>query len=199
MIMVYTDRPAPAFWANYIPPARQEDVFSQDDEEARKKPDANKQLLEDRFKEKVTRYIRLNGVPDFKSDDIVWCGIRDWAREPHGGANHAWRPERKYWVVMRRLADIGIKSNQPDREQLRRQVCGEAYSDYHGFMEGSLRSAVYAIHRLFLNLPGQKFAESLAWLPGLFDTHDRKEFKKHLESLKVWVKKLDESYGPEFL
>jgi hypothetical protein len=76
---------------------------------------------------------------------IFWCGIMDWGREPYGGASHAWRPEREYWNVLAELGDmkLGSKSEGPHLH-----VCGEVYSDYHAFIEGALRSAVYVLARI---------------------------------------------------
>lgn len=91
------------------------------------------------------QYVNENNVPDITADDIIWCGIMDWGRSPYGAANHAWRPERRYWEIMADLADITVNSNFQARHL---HVCGEAYSDYHGFIEGSLRSAVYTLTRI---------------------------------------------------
>jgi monoamine oxidase len=150
--MLYTDRPASSFWANYVPPEEQLDVH-----ELTGTPLPAE--YRDRLKKKVVQYINENNVPDITTDDIVWYGIRDWGREPYGAANHAWRPERKYWVVMRRLADIA----RPGRDKPSIHVCGEAYSDYHGFIEGSLRSAVYVLHRI-LDKRANGPLEQLPWL-----------------------------------
>lgn len=183
LIMLYTDRPASSFWANYVPPEDQLDVHEL----------TGKQLpaeYRDRLKKKVVQYINENKVPDITTDDIVWYGIRDWGREPYGAANHAWRPERKYWVVMRRLADIARAGH--DKPSI--HVCGEAYSDYHGFIEGSLRSAVYVLHRILdkkakgplKRLPwlSDKTAAAAGW-PLRVDT-------KYLDELREWAKQLDD-------
>jgi hypothetical protein len=70
----------------------------------------------------------------------------DWGRLPYGAGNHAWRPEREYWQTMADLAEIGLgKSHAAPYVH----VCGEAYSDYHGFIEGSLCSAVYILTKIF--------------------------------------------------
>lgn len=158
LIMVYTDRPASAFWANYVPPGAQTDAARSND------GSALPESLEKRLKKKVAQYINESNDPDVTSNDIVWYGIRDWGREPYGGANHAWRPERKYWVVMRRLAEIAEFDDVAGISILPSvHICGEAYSDYHGFMEGSLRSAVYAVHRILDKKP-DKSVKSLQWL-----------------------------------
>jgi hypothetical protein len=139
LIMAYTDRPASSLWANYIPPGSQADVWR----EGQTAPSDMEKSLFRRLRKKVVQYINENEVPDITPEDILWCGVRDWARAPYGGANHAWRPERKYWVVMRRLVSISNSSGSGTIH-----LCGEAYSDYHGFIEGALRSAVYALHSI---------------------------------------------------
>jgi monoamine oxidase len=184
LIMAYTDRPASSFWANYVPPGDQLDV-------RRSSEMPLPPTLERRLKRKVVQYINENDVPDITSDDIAWYGIRDWGREPYKGANHAWRPERKYWVVMRRLAEIPAVDQGTGAPRV--HVCGEAYSDYHGFMEGSLRSAVYVLHRILDEIDGK--SEPLPWLPAEKPGADGKELcveEKYLEALRKWAHRLDE-------
>jgi hypothetical protein len=171
MIMVYTDRPASAFWANYVPPGAQWDAASSTSNPL---PHQTRQRLIN----KAVQYITQNDAAA-TADDIKWYGIRDWGREPYGGANHAWRPERKYWVVMRRLAEIGDSpAGGPSFH-----VCGEAYSDYHGFIEGSLRSAVYVVHRILKSDGGNR----LSWLGEIGLSVD----DAYLDSLRDLATKLD--------
>jgi hypothetical protein len=85
--------PVSSFWANYVTPGAQNDVAMSGDLE---------EDVEKRLKRKVVQYINENNVPDLTDDDIVWFGIRDWGREPHGGTNHAWRPERRKTGLRRR-------------------------------------------------------------------------------------------------
>jgi hypothetical protein len=184
LIMAYTDRPASSFWANYVPPGEQLDA-------ARPEGGPLTADLQKRLTTKVVQYLKENNAPGITAEDIVWYGIRDWGREPYAGANHAWRPERKYWVVMRRLADISGSAAGAGLPSI--HICGEAYSDYHGFMEGSLRSAVYALHRILDRGKRGKF-KPLTWL------HEENSGKKaaglrvnrkYLESLRSWAKTLD--------
>jgi hypothetical protein len=204
LIMAYTDRPASSFWANYVPPQEQIDAHYSNYLSLKKrentvstKPDGIAQgkgntlppKIADRLIKKVVQYINDTGVPNITPDDILWYGIRDWGREPYGGGNHAWRPERQYWVVMNRLADIsGI------------HICGEAYSDYHGFMEGSLRSAVYVLHRI-LGPSTENSDERLPWL-SCIRTNEKDETKKEQEyfkKLRQWVGWLDKCKKSQFL
>jgi monoamine oxidase len=191
LIMLYTDRPASSFWANYIRPGEQLDAnwarnsqpgeqtgaLQQNEECERPLPES----LRERLINKVVQYINENNLPDITNKDIVWYGLRDWGREPFGGANHAWRPERKYWVVMRKLASISESGTRTPSIH----VCGEAYSDYHGFIEGSLRSAVYVLHCI---LEQGRDGDSLSWL----ERADIKVNREYLGALQDWVKNLDE-------
>lgn len=185
LIMGYTDRPASAFWASYVPPGAQTDAYRSMEKPLPKS-------LEERLKKKVVQYINENNVPDITEKDIAWYGIWDWGREPYGAGNHAWRPGRKYWMVMRRLAHI----TQSPGSKPSIHVCGEAYSDYHGFMEGSLRSAVYTLHRILDQKPDGGFDPDLPWLTGILSVEN-----DYLDGLRHWAKKLDDEdcTGDEYL
>jgi monoamine oxidase len=185
LIMLYTDAPASSFWSNYVPPGPQVDVNAETLRHL-------KPALADRLRKKLVRYINENRDAKCSTDDIVWYGIRDWARAPYGGANHAWRPERKYWVVMRRLADIG--DNGTARGQSL-HVCGEAYSDYHGFIEGALRSSIYVLHRILDRRDDQSFVY-MPWLQdaaraGSGTIRNLAVKTKYLEGLREWAQRLD--------
>jgi monoamine oxidase len=78
-------------------------------------------------------------------DSITAYSIRDWSQEPFGAAAHVWRPRAKSWEVRKRLKAFGLIG----RENIRNvHICGEAYSDYQGYIEGSLRSADSALSTL---------------------------------------------------
>jgi hypothetical protein len=70
-------------------------------------------------------------------DAIGDYAIRDWSLPPFGAGCHAWKPGAKSWEVRERLVGFGL--GRQGVENL--HVCGEAYSDYQGFIEGALRSA----------------------------------------------------------
>lgn len=190
LIMAYSDRPASAFWANYVPSGPQIDAHSEnlDSAPARaaEKPlrDPQKTLL----LKKMAHYLNANNEAAVGPEDIAWYGIRDWGRAPFSGANHAWRPERKYWVVMRRLADIGGPG-----PLARVHVCGEAYSDYHGFIEGPLRSAAYVLHRILddpQDQPGDDEKRFMPWLAGQGPEAIGID-EGYLGRLRQWAKSLD--------
>nr|WP_277351839.1 hypothetical protein [Antrihabitans stalactiti] len=194
LVMLYTDRPASSFWANYVPPGEQTDV-----EELCPRggnDDDYRRVLRARLKQRLVHYINDNNVPDITAGDIVWCGIMDWGREPYGAANHAWRPERKYWETMADLADINVRGT-PDGPRI--HVCGEAYSDYHGFIEGSLRSATYTLaqilypvgkrHAIAVELP--KMLKEVGGTPP--QPRDGTRDGDYIEDLKAWIRNLERS------
>ncbi|HEV7504593.1 MAG TPA: FAD-dependent oxidoreductase [Thermoanaerobaculia bacterium] len=113
-----------------------------------------KKIVERRLALKILQYLR-QFRPTLKEDDIESCGIRDWGRAPYLGACHAWRPESESWETLSRLAAFHLDANGWEYKENKRtlscrdgiiHVCGEAYSDYHGFIEGSLRSAAHVLH-----------------------------------------------------
>ncbi|SRR5579884_1619129 len=141
----------------------------------------------------------LNQIhPDLKKEDIEFCGIRDWGRAPYFAACHAWRPERQSWTTLRNLSSFEIFSDKPMSNRYNKDeransddiydqnghvhICGEAYSNYHGFIEGSLRSAQHVLHML---TPTREFPSSTPWLclcDHCMKTED-KEYKLRKESI----------------
>jgi monoamine oxidase len=66
-----------------------------------------------------------------------YAGIRHWGTEPYGAACHLWKPGIKSWTVQERVAAFSLERNGPANVH----ICGEAFSDYQGFIEGALRTA----------------------------------------------------------
>lgn len=143
MVMLYTDRPASSFWANYVPAGHQKDVEELCVPED--KTDENRVMIRARLKQRLVQYINENRVPDITEADIIWCGIMDWGRLPYGAGNHAWRPERKFWETIADLGDITFDEGEVCPHV---HICGEAFTDYTGFIEGSLRSATYTLTKI---------------------------------------------------
>ena len=127
MVMVYTDRPATQFWADYLP-------RSNTQWEAKK---WTKKRKNPRLERKFLQYLRENEMREFKIENLVKYGMRDWSREPYGAAAHAWRSGYKSWEVIERLKAFSLTKSGSRNVH----ICGEAYSDYQGFIEGALRSA----------------------------------------------------------
>jgi monoamine oxidase len=143
VLMIYTDRPALAFWTDYLnAPAgaggessrmRQEKAATWllGEDGAR----SESQLPNRRLWQRFVQYARDYEHNDFTADRLIACGMRDWGREPYDGAVHVWRPQQKSWEVMSRMTGFGLTAGATNVH-----VCGDAYSDYQGFIEGALRS-----------------------------------------------------------
>jgi predicted NAD/FAD-dependent oxidoreductase len=69
-------------------------------------------------------------------DDVLSYGIHDWSGGPFGGAAHCWKPGVDSTVVRAHLSAFAA----PGSSAKNLHVCGEAYSDFQGFIEGALRS-----------------------------------------------------------
>ncbi|MBM4262399.1 MAG: FAD-dependent oxidoreductase [Deltaproteobacteria bacterium] len=161
MIMVYTDRPATQFWTEYIT----EDIAGADKnqggeifyqriihQEAAKiwelgdrRVTSEYDTPNPRLWRRFVQYARDYEHNDFTLNHLRACGIRDWGKEPYGGACHAWRPGQKSWEVMDELEAFSLSGEKGKKHV---HVCGEAYSDYQGFIEGSLRSTARVLERL---------------------------------------------------
>lgn len=141
MVMVYTDNPALQFWTDYLTgtggtesEAIQEKAtcwFLKSDQ-AHTEDDTDNPRLWRRF----VQYARDYEHNDFTVDRLLACGMRDWSKDPYGAAVHVWRPRQESWTVMQKLAAFTM-----GRAPKTVHICGDAYSDYQGFIEGALRSA----------------------------------------------------------
>ena len=79
----------------------------------------------------VTR--QLSTLHGMAVPDPYWARIMDWRAEPYGGASHRWAVGARSWEVIPRMREplpgLGL------------YVCGEAWSDCQGWVEGGLRSS----------------------------------------------------------
>jgi monoamine oxidase len=91
----------------------------------------------------VAQHIWANqtGLRQYCDSSLCSYAIRDWSCPPFGAGCHAWRPEVKSWLVRSRLKAFGLAESTNTKNI---HVCGEAYSDYQGFIEDALRSAADA-------------------------------------------------------
>jgi monoamine oxidase len=115
-IMVYSDRPYINFWSNYVT----------NEYHDRTEIGLNKEL--------PLMFARRMQIDP---DRIKMYGIRDWGRDPYGAACHIWKPGIRSWEISPKLEAFSLNES----ENLNVHICGEAFSDFQGFMEGSLRSA----------------------------------------------------------
>jgi monoamine oxidase len=65
--------------------------------------------------------------------DPYWAVAADWRAEPFQGASHRWAVGARSWEVVPFL-------RRPD-PSIPIHICGEAWSDHQGWVEGALRSA----------------------------------------------------------
>jgi monoamine oxidase len=70
----------------------------------------------------------LHGRSDIPGPFVAW--YRDWSDDPFGGGYHAWQPGISVKDVMQYM-------RRPDPKEAV-HVCGEAYSDQQGWVEGAL-------------------------------------------------------------
>jgi hypothetical protein len=167
VMMVYTDRPALHFWSDYLGPedrgagesggtgragaaAGTDSASGADDDDglAREQQTASIWILKRtadrtapeginrRLWRRFVQYARDYEHNDFTMERLLACGIRDWGKDPYGAAVHVWRPRARSWEVAARFAAFSLDGGSENVH-----ICGDAYSDYQGFIEGALRSA----------------------------------------------------------
>ncbi|MEG4810529.1 FAD-dependent oxidoreductase [Microcoleus sp. F8-D3] len=78
----------------------------------------------------------------------------DWQKDPYGGGWHSWNPRCQPWEVMKQMRHPIRGANV--------YVCGEAYSNMQGWVQGALNSAELMLEENF-NLSRS------AWLPPSYD------------------------------
>ncbi|PPK75931.1 flavin-dependent amine oxidoreductase [Methylobacter tundripaludum] len=116
LVMVYADRPYLNFWSQYL----------------RKGYETRAEINGDPGL--PLAFSRFMGIDPKR---IVSYGIRHWGTEPYGAACHLWKPGVKPWTVQEKVAAFSLERNGPANLY----ICGEAFSDYQGFIEGALRTA----------------------------------------------------------
>jgi monoamine oxidase len=92
---------------------------------------------------RLFEHMTLAETTTYVRQSIVTYGIRDWARAPYGAANHGWQPGVRSWKVMESFQAFDFGSGARNVH-----IVGEAYSDYQGFIEGSLNSAERALRTI---------------------------------------------------
>lgn len=152
MVMIYTDRPGSEYWKDYILAPHEHD---------RAEIRGDLRLVE-RFFKYLAHSFEMEGqniaskrkiLPDWQRFEnqsaqkiveelkgtIEDFGIHDWGKAPYQGACHAWRPNAKSWEIIVRLRAFSLINDRQKHKNI--HICGEAYSDRQGFIEGALRSA----------------------------------------------------------
>ncbi len=159
VIMLYMDRPALRFWTDYLTDDQVGSPHDCGDDDVRK--EAVEQVTRQEFAQRwvLTRndvdrtspnginvrlwrrfvqYARDYEHNEFTMERLLACGIRDWGKEPYGAAIHVWQPRAKPADVAAVFRAFALDGSQAANVH----ICGDAYSDYQGFIEGALRSTV---------------------------------------------------------
>lgn len=171
MMMLYTDRPGTQFWSDYIVENLKKDEPASDlgltgeqhfetlirkqehaiiwkwvaDPKYGEKFEIDK-FENDRLLRTFLLYARENGAESVTADHVLAAGMHDWGFKPYEGACHAWRPGSDPEKMMDYLAGFSL-ADDASRNERRLHICGEAYSDYQGFIEGALGSASKVLDR----------------------------------------------------
>ncbi len=100
--------------------------------------------LHPRFFEMTANITEAEQLLEWQRDNIHSYAIRDWSRPPYGAGCHAWVPGARSWEVRETLKAFNLTGGTTKNVH----IVGEAFSDYHGFIEGALRSARDAIETI---------------------------------------------------
>jgi phytoene dehydrogenase-like protein len=142
MVLLYTDRPAIAYWTPYVQVPH---LGAQRGGPPELRRELAAQLLALKANTEAGAQERYKKDIDEMEATIVDFAIRDWSKPPFGAASHAWLPGINVPEAMERLKAFNLLGH-PGRGNI--HVCGEAYSDYQGFIEGSLRSATRTLESI---------------------------------------------------
>jgi monoamine oxidase len=77
---------------------------------------------------------------------ISTFGIRDWSREPFEAGCHIWKAGVNVEEAIKELTAFPLCGESPSNKNV--HICGEAYSDFQGFIEGGLRTALQVIKHI---------------------------------------------------
>lgn len=158
VMMLYMDRPALRFWTDYLTDDQQglpRDYGNADAKEAAalvsRQEFAQRWILERneadpispsginaRLWRRFVQYARDYEHNEFSIERLLACGIRDWGKEPYGAAIHVWQPRARPSDVAAVFRAFPLEGSRTSNVH----ICGDAYSDYQGFIEGALRSTV---------------------------------------------------------
>lgn len=146
----YDDGSNIGFWDGFRPRRRQawqegkevaepDDPFMGDDCDAGPDLDWCRYKAPHRMVKEVARQLGvihgLTYTPDFRN-----AAFRDWGDDPFGGGWNSWNIGVRSWVVKEQIV-------QPfDQHPL--YICGEAYSDAQGWVEGALQTADMMLAKL---------------------------------------------------
>ncbi|MGD0237544.1 MAG: FAD-dependent oxidoreductase [Syntrophorhabdales bacterium] len=137
MVMVYGDSPSRHFWQSFI---------TQD-------PHLQVELNQDkRLREYYLKYLSLaphtadRSKREARADALTCFGIRDFSCEPFEAGVHFWKPGVQIEDAIMKLSAFPLSRASHSDNIL--HVCGEAYSDFQGFIEGGLRTVHAAVRQI---------------------------------------------------
>ena len=137
MVMVYSDQPSMQYWTPFV----------------RQKEHKIAELNSDqRLVEGYLQYLRSNpgskNVKEIEAEaELISCfGIRDWSREPFEAGCHIWKAGVLVEEAIKELNAFSLYGASLSNKNI--HICGEAYSDFQGFIEGGLRTALQAIKHI---------------------------------------------------
>lgn len=133
VVGLYCDTPWAAYWAALV-----DDENGMPGEQIRPSMNVGRGLPET-LAMWIQRMFALQHTPI-----ILEWGIRDWGRPPFDAGIHLWRPGVDAEEIMRELSSFTLCAKSTAQVS----ICGEAYSDVQGFLEGAIRSANRVIERI---------------------------------------------------
>lgn len=136
MVMIYGDPPSMNYWKLFIK------------NEPHQKAEINQdERLIGQYLKYLAPHPGSNNPEEQKTQaQAITCfGIRDWSREPFEAGCHIWKPGVQVDESIATLANFSLLDSASQRNI---HICGEAYSDFQGFIEGGLRSALAAIQQI---------------------------------------------------
>jgi monoamine oxidase len=155
MVLLYMDRPSTEFWRHYVVDTERHDraemdqnarivdafaLFVARDVKRSLESTQTSTLKLTQHAQRIFSDMSLSEATSYIRNSIITYGIRDWARAPYGAANHGWQPGVRSWKVMETFKAFDFGSGAKNVH-----IVGEAYSDYQGFIEGSLNSVELAL------------------------------------------------------
>jgi len=137
MVMIYGEPPFMNYWKTFI----------------KKEPHQKAEINQDeRLLEEYLKYLSPDSTSSSPKERraqaaaITCFGIRDWSREPFEAGCHIWKPGVEVDKSMALLSSFGLAGSHSDYQTI--HICGEAYSDFQGFIEGGLRSALTVVKKI---------------------------------------------------
>jgi monoamine oxidase len=137
IVMIYGDPPSMRYWTPFV----------QQEEHLKAELNIDKRLVE-----AYLRYLRSN--PDNKNvkeiyaeAELISCfGIRDWSRKPFEAGCHIWKAGVHVEEAIKKLNAFSLQGENLSNKNI--HICGEAYSDFQGFIEGGLRTSLQVIRNI---------------------------------------------------